>query len=215
MRNCRTAVPVVRQFSYTRVNERRMPVRTQEFLSPSRFVYQTKDHRFGEDALQLAAFAEAEACPLVCDLGTGNGILPLWLQIDAVELQPEAAALARDAVEACGLSTRIRVLTADWEHLPGLLPRGRYDLVTCNPPYFAAGRGKLPPSEARRLARHEIRAAAYLCRSGGRFCVCYRPERLPELLSALEEAGFAQRRLHWRESPNGSPRLILCEAVRR
>ena len=207
-------------------------MRTQEFLSPSRFVYQTKDHRFGEDTLQLAAFAEAEACPLVCDLGTGNGILPLWwhtrpqppLQIDAVELQPEAAALARDAVEACGLSTRIRVLTADWEHLPGLLPRGRYDLVTCNPPYFAAGRGKLPPSEARRLARHEIRpdmlarlcrAAAYLCRSGGRFCVCYRPERLPELLSALEEAGFAQRRLHWRESPNGSPRLILCEAVRR
>ena len=53
-------------------------MRTQEFLSPSRFVYQTKDHRFGEDALQLAAFAEAEACPLVCDLGTGNGILPLW-----------------------------------------------------------------------------------------------------------------------------------------
>ena len=67
----------------------------------------TAEHRFGSDAVLLADFAWPKRRDIGCDLGTGCGILPLLgcrrdppAHIDAVELQPEAAALAAEAVFA-------------------------------------------------------------------------------------------------------------------
>ncbi len=199
-----------------------------EPLSNGRFVLVDDTCTFGTDALLLGEFAKPTADSQVCDLGTGCGILPvLWHTepngpaVDAIELSSHAAALARASIEQNGLTDRITVWEQDWCTLT--LPVGTYDLVTCNPPYFAVGSGKVCPDPDRRLARHEsastlcdITAAAHrLLKVGGRFCLCHRPERLPALLRALEDGGFAPARLQLVHARTDTPPfLVLCEAVK-
>lgn len=90
----------------------------------------TAEHRFGSDAVLLADFARPKRRDIVCDLGTGCGILPLlWCRrdppahIDAVELQPEAAALAAEAVCLNHLEERITVHCADPAEIGTDLPQ--------------------------------------------------------------------------------------------
>ncbi len=188
-------------------------------------VFVTPEHGFGADALLLADFATCRG-KAVCELGTGCGVIALLLARDnavtAVEIQPEAAALATRSAAACGLP--VRVFTADWRALDGLLPAGLFDRVVCNPPYFPAGGGRENDSPARRIARHEespaalgelCAAAARLLKNGGTFCLCHRPERLCDLTDALRKNGLEPKRIEAVCHPGGQqPWLILCEAKR-
>ena len=92
-----------------------------------------------------------------------------------------------------------------------------------NPPYFPVGSGALSPDPARAAARGETdcsleelcAAAAWLLRTGGRFCLVYRPERLAELLCRMRAAGLEPKRL--REicpRPGSAPSLVLAEGRR-
>ena len=199
---------------------------TREDIGGGRFVYQSDTVRFGEDALRLAAFASPKPTDVVCDLGTGGGILPLLFcvgtppaRIDAVEVNPDAAALAAQTVRDNGLAELIRVHTADWNDWQA---PGAYSLVTCNPPYFPAHGGKRCADALRDLARHEAspealpklcRVAARLLQNGGDFCLCHRPERLTDLLTALREAGLEPKHLHLLCADGGdTPWLLLCRA---
>lgn len=187
----------------------------------------SEEHTFGTDALLLADFAAVRAGERVCDLGTGCGILPLLFHraspaplVDAVECEPQAAALARTNVADNGLEEYITVYEQDWRALT--LPPGVYDRVVCNPPYFAQHSGAAAVSPARRLARQEqgdtlaavCTAAARLLRGGGHFVLCHRPERLVDVLSTLRAHHLEPKRLqlvHARaELP---PFLLLCDAV--
>ena len=201
----------------------------REDLGGGRFVYQSDTVRFGEDALRLAAFAVPKPTDVVCDLGTGGGILPLLFcvgtppaRIDAAEIDPEAASLAAQAVRDNGLAALIRVHAIDWNDWRAHLPAGGYTLVTCNPPYFPADGGKRCADASRDLARHEAssetlsdvcRAAAGLLRNGGDVCLCHRPERLTDLLTALRDAGLEPKRLHLLCADGcNTPWLVLCRA---
>ena len=191
----------------------------------------TAEHRFGSDAVLLADFARPRRRDTVCDLGTGCGILPLlWCRrdppahIDAVELQPEAAVLAAEAVRLNHLEDRITVHCADLRRLEGLAA-GRYDRVTCNPPYFPRGSGRTcaPAADgARTLARHEsasfvfadaVAAAARLLKNGGVLVFCHRPEYLAERLAELRAGGLEPKRLRFvQQRADNAPWLFLCEA---
>ena len=68
-----------------------------EKLTDAISVCVTPEHRFGTDAFLLAAFAAVRRKEVVCDLGTGCGIIPLLLsrkeppkKIYAVEIQEQA-----------------------------------------------------------------------------------------------------------------------------
>lgn len=189
----------------------------------------SRDFSFGEDALLLARFAAPRAADRVCDLGTGCGILPLvWcrdcpdLRVEALEIQPEAADMARRSAKRCGFSENIHIYTADLRCWREALSPGSQDLVTMNPPYFAANTGGVSLSEAQRVARHEgvgctlteiAKAAGGLLRHGGRFCLCHRPERLCDVLEKLRAAGLEPKRLRFVQANAGSaPWLFLCEA---
>ncbi len=190
-------------------------------------VYADKDCRVGEDALLLARFAAPKESDIVCDLGTGNAVIPLWWcrrhpprHIDAVERDPDLSELARLSVARSGQEARVRVILADWEDLPA----ARYDLVTCNPPYFPACRSRQSPSPVRRAQRTArentlpglFAAARRLTGGRGRFCFCHRPECLFEVMGALRRAGLVPRRLQWvQTAPRTAPWLFLCEAGER
>jgi release factor glutamine methyltransferase len=76
------------------------------------------------------------------DLGTGTGCILLALLSEfpaatgfGVDLAPGAAATARRNAAALGLAERAHFVVGDW----GTAVAGRFDVITSNPPYIAAG----------------------------------------------------------------------------
>ena len=198
-----------------------------ESLGQNVWVCVSKEHRFGTDAFLLSDFAAPRRKDVVCDFGTGCGIIPLYLYKEysptlcyGVELQPQGAEQFQKGIERSGASERVKALCADLKDAPALLPKGSFDLVTCNPPYKASGAGIESGGEAARIARHEIfctiddvcASASALLRFGGRLCLCQRPERLADVLCAMRENGIEPKRLRFvSKDPAGRPWLFLVE----
>ncbi len=139
----------------------------------------------------------------------------------AVELQ--ALVQAEQAAARNGLADRLIFRRGDLRKIRGLLPAGGFDLVVCNPPYYPAGSGRLPETEALRAARSETgctledicTAAAWLLRWGGSFCLVHKPERLADLCCALRARGLEPKRLRLVCRRAGdAPSLLLLEARR-
>lgn len=184
-------------------------------------------HTFGTDAILLADFAAPKHKDTACDLCTGCGIIPmLWARDRAlsaatgVELQPAAVQLFRQTIQQNGMEPVLRAVQADVRALAGVLPAGAFDLVTCNPPYKAAGAGLQSTDPAVLLARHEVActledvaaAAARLLRFSGRLCLCHRPERLADIFCTLREHRIEPKRLRLVAKCVGSePWLALIE----
>lgn len=177
----------------------------------------------GRDSLLLGEFATVRPGWSVWDLGCGGGVLLLLLAqraqgltLRGVELAPQAAELARRNLADNGLAGEI--ITGDLT-APGMLPQDRCDLVIANPPYFAlgSGAGGGPARGEERLTLVQLCAAAgRLVRNGGRFALCYRPERLPELLEELRGAGLEPKRLQFaHHSPDRPPFTLLLECVKQ
>ena len=94
------------------------------------------------------------------------------------------------------------------------------DLITCNPPYKINNTGEKNDSEAVSIARHEMlctvddvcRAAKKNLRYGGRLCICNRPERLCDIMTAMRSNGIEPKRLRTvHKNPDCAPWLILVE----
>ncbi len=184
--------------------------------------------RFETDGILLARFAAPGRKERAADLCSGSGIVPLlWCrddparQADAFELQPAAAALARLSAEENGFAG-LNVFTRDIRALPPELA-GRYDLVSGNPPYRAAGSGRLSPKAERETARGErfctlddfVRAAAFLLGDKGRFCLCHRPARLPELFALFAKYRLEPKRLRLVQHRADTPPFLLLAEARR
>ena len=114
----------------------------------------------------LALLGDA-AEPSVVDVGTGTGAIALALaarlpeaSVTAIDVSPEALALAAENAAANGLADRVELLEGD---LLAPVAGRRFDLVVSNPPYVAAeGDGR---SRGRRLRAGGPRG---LRRDGGR-----------------------------------------------
>jgi tRNA1(Val) A37 N6-methylase TrmN6 len=183
----------------------------------------------GTDSILLADFARPGKRDRILDLGTGSGILPVLLlsQQDqctalALEKDPVACGLAQRNLCHNQLSDRATILSGDLREYRQILKTGGFDLTVSNPPYFPQNRGP-PAGSGLREARGEdsctiaqlCQAAAWATRWGGRFCLVFRPERLPDLICALRENGLEPKRLRPVHHAQGLPvNLILLEARR-
>ena len=176
--------------------------------------------KLGRDSVLLARFCTLRPRWSVCDLGCGVGSLLLLLSqreeaLDrvGVELDPVAAGLARRNLSDNGLEGQ--VLTGDLRDRT-LLKGDRFQLVIANPPYFRAGSGK-SGGQARMDDTCPVddlcRAAGRLAKTGGRFALVYRPERLAELFAALRGGRLEPKRLAFvKNAPENAPWLFLVEA---
>lgn len=117
-------------------------------VRPGVFVPRPETEILVEAVLDGLAASEA---PVVVDVCTGSGAVGLAIKderpdatVYAIDLSPEAAALARENADTLRLP--ITVLQGDLlEPLPRDL-RGEVDAVVCNPPYVAPeARASLPP----------------------------------------------------------------------
>lgn len=187
-------------------------------------------HRFGTDAFLLADFAAPKAKENAVDLCTGCGIIPtLWLKkgnvrsVLGIEINEDACALAEQTARSNGDTVRFEVLCMDIRKINGVVDRERYDLVSCNPPYFAPGSGFIAPDPQRAAARTELdcslsdvcAAAKYLLRYGARLVLCHRPERLADIFCTMREYDIEPKKLRMvQRTASSAPWLVLVEGRR-
>lgn len=201
----------------------------REPLGNGFFVNVSRHHTFGTDAVLLSHFATPKKRDTLVDLGTGCGIIPLLMLRDGrlksavgVDISHEATDLANKTVAELELKN-FTVVNSDLKDLKGKVEFGCHTLVTCNPPYKAPGAGLKNPDEVEMVARHEvactlediISVGAKLLQTGGRFCMCHRPERLAELISLMSRYKVEAKRLRLVCQRKGEePWLVLVEGRR-
>lgn len=201
----------------------------REPLGNGFFVNVSRHHTFGTDAVLLSHFATPKKRDTLVDLGTGCGIIPLLMLRDGrlksavgVDISREATDLANKTVAELELKN-FTVVNSDLKDLKGKVEFGCHTLVTCNPPYKAPGAGLKNPDEVEMVARHEvactlediISVGAKLLQTGGRFCMCHRPERLAELISLMSRYKVEAKRLRLVCQRKGEePWLVLVEGRR-
>jgi tRNA1Val (adenine37-N6)-methyltransferase len=186
-------------------------------------------YRTNVDALLLAAFA-AEAhgenpARVVYDLGAGVGAVGLSLlfferatRVVFVEIDAKAAALSAENISANGWSARAEAITADVRDV-ALTRNAVADLVVCNPPFFAPGRGRPAQTPSRAVARggelaHFVMAARTLLGRRGRACFVYPALELVTLATTLRAAGLEPKRARFVHATSAAAaRIVLVEAV--
>jgi release factor glutamine methyltransferase len=90
----------------------------------------------------------------ILDLGTGCGAIACGLAafyadaaVTAVDVSPDALALAGENAGRLGLAARLRLVPSDWF---AALPAGeRFDLIVANPPYLSDRETAATPPEVR------------------------------------------------------------------
>ena len=195
-----------------------------------RLIQRPDAFRFGTDSVLLADFAAPRPRTRAVDLGCGTGAVATLmaaheptLNVDAVELQPDVADMARRSVRLNRLEDRVRVFAGDMRAAHAFLGHGQYALAVCNPPYGRAGATLPSANEGVRLARHEgdltaegvAESAARLLKNGGRLCVIFPAPRALEMLRAMEDCGIAPKRLRTVHGmPERAPKFLLIDGVR-
>ncbi len=188
------------------------------------------EHKFWTDTVLLADFAEPKKNDKACDLGSGCGSIPLmWLRngspqhITAVEIQENACDMFERSLAMNKLSDRVDIIHSDLRELKGRVSLSSYDLVVCNPPYKANGAGIKSRSQSHIIARHESMctiddialAAKALLNFSGRFCMCQRPERLGDVITAMRDNDIEPKRLRFvQQRKTKAPKLFLIEGRR-
>jgi len=186
---------------------------------------------FSLDAVLLARFVYV---PIqkgnLIDLCSGNGVIPLFLSsrtkgdITGVEIQERLYDMAERSIAYNGLQDRLRMIHGDIKDMPKMLGYGKFDVVTCNPPYFATPPRKIiNENKHLAIARHEIlctledavSVSSKLVRQGGKVAFVHRPGRLIEILSLMKKYRLEPKRIQFVYPKKGKDaNTILVEAIK-
>ncbi len=202
-------------------------------------IYQNKNgYRFSVDALLLFSFIGLPRVKKIADLGAGSGIIGILLakkyqhaEVALIELQRSLAKLAEKNVILNNLDDRVKVIRADLRELSKtrlfthlhMLPFADFDLVVSNPPFRKVKTGRLSIGDEKAIARHEIKlsikdlvkAGSTLLKHHGRLCIIHLPERLTEIIDAMQENNLEPKRMRFIHSTISSEaKMVLIEAVK-
>ncbi len=185
---------------------------------------------FGMDAVLLSSFAGCQPDSKVADFGTGTGVIPILLtaktdaaHIDALEIQPESADMAKRSVQLNGLTDKIQIIDGDIKVASQILGKASYDYVITNPPYMNNNHGLKNPDMPKAIARHEIlctledviREASLVLKPGGHFIMVHRPFRLIEIITCLTKYKLEPKRIRFvHPFAHKEPNMVLIDAVR-
>ena len=165
-------------------------------------------YRFSVDALLLAEFVSVKSEDVVVDLGTGCGIISLFLAVKSkvgcivgIELQKELASQAHRNAVLNKLEKKITIIRGDLRHLP--IGPAFAHIVVCNPPYRRQKSGRINPDSSKAIARHELStkvndilfAGKALLKEGGRLALIYPANRLAEIFAKMRIQDIEPKRL--------------------
>lgn len=199
-----------------------------------RLLQPTRGHRFGHDAILLAAATEAQPEESAVDLGAGVGTAGLALalrypgaRVTLVEIDERLTALATENAKRNGLQDRVSAVTLDVMAAAqafseaGLAP-GSFDRALMNPPFYDAQRAVASPDK-RRAAAHVgppqsldgwVRAAQRLLRPGGVLTLIYRADALGEVMGGLARGFGSIEALPIHPKPDASAIRVIVRAVK-
>ncbi|HIW31780.1 MAG TPA: tRNA1(Val) (adenine(37)-N6)-methyltransferase [Candidatus Paenibacillus intestinavium] len=184
---------------------------------------------FSLDAVLLARFARFPKNGRAADFCSGNGVIALLstdkteAHIDAIEIQPRVAEIARRNVAMNGLEERITIIEADLKEYAQTAENGIYDVITVNPPYMKSAAGDMNINEHYAIARHEIycnvediaKASCKLLRPGGKLFMVHRPSRLVDITEALRKWKIEPKVIQFVHSHiDSEANMVLIEATR-
>jgi len=186
---------------------------------------------FSIDAVLLAKFAYL---PIkrgkILDLCTGNGVIPLFISrrsnahITGVEIQERLYDMAVRNVELNQLRNKISMIHGDLKDMPAYYGNNKFDVVTCNPPYFQTpADDKKNINEHLAIARHEIycsledvvQSCSKLAKSGGKVAMVHRPDRLVDLITLFRKYRLEPKRIQFVYPKKGrEANMLLIEGAR-
>lgn len=186
---------------------------------------------FSLDAVLLARFVSV---PIqkgrLVDLCAGNGVIPLLLskrtkgQITGVEIQERLFHMAQRSVAYNGLQEQIEMIHGDIKDICRTVGYGKFDTVTCNPPYFPTpSQEEINKNEHFAIARHEIlcsledavKTSSDLLRQGGKAAFVHRPGRLMDILSLMRKYRLEPKRLRFVYPKEGKEaNTLLIEGIK-
>ena len=193
-----------------------------------RIIQKKQGLTFGSDTYLLSAFIKEQKSARAADLGSGTGIASLlcaarekFAHIYAIEIQESFCDLIKRNTALNRFDGIITAINADVRDAKPSHTDGELDAVFCNPPYMKVNAGKRNEADEKYIARHEVfggiydfcSAAARLLKFGGRFYCVYRPDRLSELMDAMQKAKLEPKRMTFVHPDRfTSPSAVLVEA---
>ena len=194
----------------------------------NRKIYQDdKFFKFSLDGVLLSKFVSLKLTTKnIIDIGTGTGIIPLLLslktnkKIDAIEIQKELCDIFTKTIKYNKLEKQINLINDDIKLFSRKVDNlNKYDVVICNPPYFA----KTKTSSVKENARHEnlinldelINSSKIILKNSGSLYLVYDSKRVIELINKLNKNNFSIKRIKFvHENIDKESSIVLIEAIK-
>lgn len=193
-------------------------------------IYQdSRFFKFSLDSVLLAEFVDKKSNQKeFLDLCSGNAAIPMILNsiygeninITGVEIQEDIYNLGIESINYNKI-TNINFINEDVLNIPTILKGKKFDIITCNPPYFKVNSTSLiNDNSVKAIARHEIKVdleniikvSSKILDNQGYLYLVHRPERLADIIHNLKKYHFGLKRI----VPvygNGDATIVLVEAI--
>lgn len=186
-----------------------------DLLKKDMKIIQRTDHfAFSLDSLLVSEFASiTRTTKTIVDLGTGNGVIPLFLSkktkanIFGIEIQKISSDLAKRNVELNNLNTQIKIINDDMKNWKNYFKNNSVDLVVTNPPFFKfdGNENQINDLDQLSLARHEItinldsliETASNLLKDKGYFTMVHRIDRLIDIIETMKKYHIEPKKIQF------------------
>lgn len=204
-----------------------------DLLQKNMKIIQRADHfSFSIDSLLISEFATiTRTTKNIVDLGTGNGVIPLFLSkktkahITGIEIQKISSELAKRNIELNNLADQISIINDDMKNWRNYFKKGSVDLVVTNPPFFKffGEEKQLNDLDQLSLARHEIsinldsliETASNLLKDKGYFTMVHRVDRLIDIIETMKKYSIEPKKIQFCYTKiEKEGKILLIEGVK-
>lgn len=196
-------------------------------------IIQRVDHfAFSLDSLLVSEFASiTKYTNKIVDLGTGNGVIPLFLskktkaQITGIEIQEISSDLAKRNVQLNNLEDQISIINDDMKNWRKYFRNNSVDMVISNPPFFKfdGNEKQLNDLTQLTLARHEIsitleeiiQTASNLLKDKGHFTLVHRVDRFMDIIENMKKYDIEPKKIQFCHTKiNKEGKILLVEGIK-
>ncbi|MFB9863973.1 tRNA1(Val) (adenine(37)-N6)-methyltransferase [Rufibacter immobilis] len=180
------------------------------------------------DSCVLGAYAHVASARRILDIGAGTGLLSLMVaqrtaaetQIEAVEIDPAAAAQAQENIAQSPWAERVRLFPVSLQEFAATRPQP-YDVIISNPPFFQASLKstdtvKNQAKHTETLSFSEIIAFAHqFLAPAGKLHILLPPHEAKVFEAEARLRGFHAQQVLWLEATPGGKLLRAIHTYAR